>query len=240
MEAFPLRRATSARITKHLLQDVICRYGVPQVIHTDNGKQFRGKPFRPLCKKLGIRLKYTPVYHPQSNPTERTNRDLVTKLAIFTQEQQRWDEQLEQILFSMRTADSETTKYSPAYLLYGFHPRHPIANWLEEDTSKTQQQRVAGQQLALNEAAESTLQSGLQQKKYYDEKHSDICFTEGDLVLIRTHHHSKASEGITSKLLPKWEGPYKILKSLSPVSYLIKTNQRRPVVFHIKDLKVYN
>ncbi|XP_059097954.1 uncharacterized protein K02A2.6-like [Tigriopus californicus] len=40
--------------------------GLPEVIKSDNGPQFRG-PFLKFCKKLGIKHETSSPYHPQSN-----------------------------------------------------------------------------------------------------------------------------------------------------------------------------
>lgn len=238
VEAFPVRNATSAVVAKLFLEEIVCRYGTPEVTHTDNGVQFRGKPFKPLCRELGISQRFTPGYHAQSNPTERSNRDLVAKLAIYCESHQRWDENLSQLLYSMRTATHQTTGHSPAYLIYGRHPRHPMLNWLNLPSTDTspEQQRL-GQMLAFAEAEEEALKQSLITKKYYDASHQHVLFHKGDQVLYRTHHLSDAVAGTTKKLQPRWEGPCKIIKVLSPVTYIL---QGQKLTFHVNDLKRYH
>ncbi len=240
VEAFPLKRATGIRITSTFLKNIVCRFGAPKILHTDNGTQFKGNPLKETCTQLGITQRFTPIYHAQSNPTERSNKDLMVKIAMFAESHQQWDEHIDKLLFATRTADSETTKHSPAFLLYGFHPRHPVSNWMEIVSSKPLEQRHLGQKLALLEAAEESVINSQKQKNVYNARHSDVQFEPKEEILIRTHPLSKAAEGFSSKLHPKWEGPYLIIKKISPVSYVIKTKRHKAIICHTKDLKKYH
>ncbi|XP_055604780.1 uncharacterized protein K02A2.6-like [Uranotaenia lowii] len=49
------------------LNELFSRFGVPETIVTDNGKQFTSKQFAALCKSNGIQHLRTAPYHPQSN-----------------------------------------------------------------------------------------------------------------------------------------------------------------------------
>ena len=50
-------------------------FGIPQVIISDNGRQFDNHKFRDFCKELGIRNHYSSPRHPQANgQTEVTNQ----------------------------------------------------------------------------------------------------------------------------------------------------------------------
>ena len=60
----------------------------------------------------------------------------------------------------------------------------------------------------------------------------------GDRVYLKTDHLPRA-QGLSSKLLPKWTGPYKVLKLINPVAVeldLPPTIGLHPVV-HVSQLK---
>jgi transposase InsO family protein len=64
--------ATSVvKITKQpmvkFIKSIICRFGVPNRIITDNGSQFTSDAFQGYCEDLGIQICYTSVAHPESN-----------------------------------------------------------------------------------------------------------------------------------------------------------------------------
>jgi transposase InsO family protein len=59
-------------------ENIICRFGLPGVVITDNGKQFAEEPFNGWCTDLHIKQMFTAVAHPQANgQVERTNRSIV-------------------------------------------------------------------------------------------------------------------------------------------------------------------
>jgi hypothetical protein len=53
-------------ITKFLEDDVICRYGVPKFVLTDNGGEWVAK-FDAMCKDYGIQHQHTAPQWPQCN-----------------------------------------------------------------------------------------------------------------------------------------------------------------------------
>lgn len=90
--AMPDQRAVT--VVRALLQNVVCRHGVPLEIHLDQGRNFESSVFKELLKLLGIRKTRTTPLHPQSDGlVERLNRTLLQYLAMFVSEHQRdWDE----------------------------------------------------------------------------------------------------------------------------------------------------
>uniref|UniRef100_A0A2N9ERH4 Uncharacterized protein n=1 Tax=Fagus sylvatica TaxID=28930 RepID=A0A2N9ERH4_FAGSY len=57
---------------------VICRFGIPRVLVSDNGKQFDNPKFRQFSEELGIHNHYSSPGHPQANgQVEVTNRSLL-------------------------------------------------------------------------------------------------------------------------------------------------------------------
>ncbi|KAJ1209814.1 hypothetical protein NDU88_005186 [Pleurodeles waltl] len=66
------------------------------------------------------------------------------------------------------------------------------------------------------------------QKRYYDQTAKTRQLQPNDKVLLLL----PSSE---NKLLAKWQGPYKILKQISPVTYLVELSQnpKREQIYHI-------
>ena len=56
------------------ISGAVHHYGVPHSIITDNGSNFIADEVKSWCAKLGIKLYYASVYHPQTNgQVERAN-----------------------------------------------------------------------------------------------------------------------------------------------------------------------
>ena len=83
-ECFPVPNMEAVTVAKILVNEVIARFGIPNQIHSDQGKKFESKLFKELCQLLQIDKTRTTPYHPQSDGmVERFNRTLVTMLSNF-------------------------------------------------------------------------------------------------------------------------------------------------------------
>lgn len=73
---FPLRNATTPAVIKHVENDVFLTFGAPVKIICDNGVQFRSKEFKKLALSYDVNIVFNANCHPQSNSTERVNREI--------------------------------------------------------------------------------------------------------------------------------------------------------------------
>nr|GEV04936.1 hypothetical protein [Tanacetum cinerariifolium] len=65
------------QVKKFMWDNIVCRFGLPGEIVSNNGKQFSENPFKYWCDKLNITQRFASVKHPQSNGlVERANRSL--------------------------------------------------------------------------------------------------------------------------------------------------------------------
>jgi transposase InsO family protein len=67
------------------IKSIICRFGVPNRIITDNGSQFTSGTFQGYCEDLGIQVCYESIAHPESNgQVERANTEILKGLKTRT------------------------------------------------------------------------------------------------------------------------------------------------------------
>nr|GEU31203.1 reverse transcriptase domain-containing protein [Tanacetum cinerariifolium] len=60
------------------LRAIVCRFRVPKIIISNNGKQFSKGYFLVFCQRLGIYQSFNSVYHPQANrQVEVKDRDII-------------------------------------------------------------------------------------------------------------------------------------------------------------------
>ena len=91
-----------------LVNEVVCRYGVPSSLHSDQGANLTSDVVSSLCKCLGIERTQTTAYHPQGNG------QVDAVLAKVVKENQLdWDQHIPKVLLAYRTAIHESTGYSP-------------------------------------------------------------------------------------------------------------------------------
>jgi cleavage and polyadenylation specificity factor subunit 1 len=111
-------------VARALVAGWISRFGCPQTITTDQGRQFESHPFRSLARLCGIQLSRTTAHHPAANGlVERFHRTL--KAAIMCHADQQWTEALPLVLHGIRTAYKAHLHASVAELVYGEPLRMP-------------------------------------------------------------------------------------------------------------------
>ena len=67
VEVEALATIMEKNIQSFFWKNIICRYGIPRVLVSDNGKQFNNNAFRDCCSELGIKNHYLLPAHPQAN-----------------------------------------------------------------------------------------------------------------------------------------------------------------------------
>ncbi|KAM1063365.1 hypothetical protein ACFX2A_028135 [Malus domestica] len=67
VEVEPLSTITEAKIENFVWKNILCRFGTPNTIVTDNRRQFDNNKFRMFCSKFNINLCFASPTHPQSN-----------------------------------------------------------------------------------------------------------------------------------------------------------------------------
>lgn len=104
-----------------IVEEVITRLGVPDTIHSDQGRQYESELFQETCKLLDIQKTHTTPYHPQSDGmVERFNRTLTTMLSAFVNEHHSdWDVHLPYVMMAYRSSIQETTGMTPNMLMLG-------------------------------------------------------------------------------------------------------------------------
>ena len=78
VEAKALAIIKEKKVRSFVWRCIICRFGIPRVFISDNGRQFDNESFRDFCSQLGIKNHYSSLAHLQANgQVEVTNRSLL-------------------------------------------------------------------------------------------------------------------------------------------------------------------
>ena len=82
----PLKGTEAPDITKEVLESWVLRFGVPDVLHTDQGENFASELMLGVCSLLKINISTTSPYHPQGKGQfQRHNRviaDVISKSSV--------------------------------------------------------------------------------------------------------------------------------------------------------------
>ncbi|CAI5638952.1 unnamed protein product [Oreochromis niloticus] len=248
-EAYAVPDQSAVTTARTLVDEMFTRFGVPEELHSDQGRNFESQVLGEVCRRLGVRKTRTTPLHPQSDGlVERFNRTLATQLAILTSQHQRdWDQHLPLVLWAYRTAVQESSQCTPAALMFGRELRTPvdlvfgappepeIAGGPEMDYFRRLRERLH----TVHQLARRTLEgAGARQKRAYDTRAHGPMLGAGDRVWVFCPQRKR---GLTPKLMSHWQGPGEILEQLSEVVFRVRMPGRgRRVVLHKDRLAPYH
>ena len=114
-EAFPMKNKCADTVGDILVENIILRFGMPLVIHSDQGREFENGLMKSLCTLLGCTKTRTAPYHPESDGMiERFNRTCLMMSSMFVNDRRdNWNELLPFVMHAYRTSIHESTGYSP-------------------------------------------------------------------------------------------------------------------------------
>ena len=240
VEAYPVPDQRTETIARLLVENIVCRHGVPEELLSDRGANFLSDLILQMCSLLGMKKVNTSGYHPQTDGlVEKFNctiTNMISKSIEGTAVE--WDKQLPMLLFAYRSTVQDSTKESPFFLLYGRDPRLPTASDLalprpaytvdlddyktELTTSLANARECARQQIQ---------QSQKKQKLYYDRKSKDpeSTYRVGDRVMV---YMPSEVTGKNRKLARPYHGPYRII-AVTPTNAEVKLIERtsEPSIF---------
>ncbi|KXJ80988.1 hypothetical protein RP20_CCG022284 [Aedes albopictus] len=110
----------TASVTVSKLRETTARFGLPDVIVTDNGTQFDSSLFGAFCEKNGIEHIKIPPFHPQSNGQAERFVDTL-KRALRKMDGDGLEEALQTFLFTYRYTPNKSVQgmKSPAEAMLG-------------------------------------------------------------------------------------------------------------------------
>ncbi|GJY79087.1 reverse transcriptase domain-containing protein [Tanacetum coccineum] len=247
IEAKLVATITGAQVKKFVWDNVVCRFGLPREIVSDNGKQFRDNPFKDWCEKLSIRQCFASVKHPQTNGlVERANRSLGDGIkARLGEHNKNWVEEISHVLWAHRTMIKSSNGETPFSLTYGAEAVIPVEIGMPTlrtaEVDMTKNNEALGSNLDLLEqkreqAAIQEARSKAKMEKYYNARVRSTSFRPADLV-YRNNEESHAEDG--GKLGPKWEGPYEVTETLGRGPYKLRDRNGNtlPRTWNIRNLK---
>lgn len=242
-EGVALPEVTASIVMDCFWAEVVSRHGVPRILSSDNGSQFRAKLVQDVCELLRIKKRYSTTYSPTSQGNvERMNKTLAERMAFFANAQQSdWDILLPTMLFSYRTAIQAAISDSPFRLVYGRDCVLPVDVRMNVRDVEYIDQLDYKSQLALNitsiwhHASQQNRKADQTRALEYDKKLRVANFQIGDLVLVKKEN---PPQGLSRKLYPfRYTGPWRILaihntyhyevQNLSDLSEVVRINVRR-------------
>ena len=240
-----LRKAISQSVIKFLIDEVFYKFGVPEVIHSDNGKQFISNDFKTMVDTFGIKHMKTAFHAPQANASERVNQSILAAIRTnLKNDQSDWDKNLANIECALRSSIHSSIGVTPYFALFGQNmithaSAYALARKLnvlgEGDINiipKESKIQIIREQMKakLDKAYDKNVKS-------YNKRSRDIIYREGQEVFRKNYILSDFKKGINAKLCKPWL-KCRIRKAVGRSIYEIETTKGEYIgVIHAKDLK---
>ena len=248
-EAVPLKQQDAQSVASAIVNEWICRYGAPVIIHSDRGSAFENHLLNAICNLLQIKKTRTTPYHPEGNGlVERTNRTLKQKLLAMIEHfnSNKWDDYLPRCLLAYRASIHDSTGYAPSCLQLGRELRLPVE--LQSPILPTE---AANQERYVQDLRKVFLvayritndnigHAQQHQKSYYDRKSLGPSYSVGDHVYL---YRPKPPPGTAAKFHRTWQGPYVIVYQPSTVTFVLRdpfNHQADVFTVHYNQLKPAN
>jgi len=136
VEAEPVAHITSHKVQHFVWKNIVCHFGIPKRLVSDNDTQFTSQQLGKLCTELSIKQVFASVEHPQKNrQVESANKVLLRGLKRRLEKANRtWDNEVPRILWAYHTTPLSTTKQTPFSLVYGSDAMIPVE--IQESSSR--------------------------------------------------------------------------------------------------------
>ncbi|XP_065890009.1 uncharacterized protein [Dysidea avara] len=249
VQAFACSNKESSTVFSALFK-LFMQFGLPRVITSDQGSEFNNRLDKKLMKMMKIDHRLTTPYHPQANGlVERFNQTIQNMLVKFVNEKKElWEDYLDTCVFAYNTSKHESSKYCPFAVMFGRQALLPVEIQYPKEEDIVQhldrndeviEQHFIHQTKVAQIVKENILTAQKRQKQVYDRKHHNpATFKVGALVLRKDMKRKKRAGG---KMDYKWQGPYKVVKSVGKgIFQILNTNDiKQTLKVHGTHLKLF-
>ena len=220
IEAESVAQITAHKVQHFVWKNIVCRFGVPRRLISDNGTQFASQQLGKLCTEVGIKQVFASVEYPQTNgQVESANSVLLRGLKRRLEKAKgAWAEEVPRIVWAYHTTPQSSTMEMPFSLVYGSDAMIPVE--IHESSP-----RFLG---LIDEAREEVRIKAEAVKRRVERQYNSKVklrqFQVGDLVMRKAHPYE-----LENKLSPKWTGPFRVIKAKGNGSYKLETLEGGPI-----------
>ncbi|KAK5772261.1 hypothetical protein PVK06_048542 [Gossypium arboreum] len=127
VEAASYANVTKSAVSKFLKKEIICRYGMPERIISDNTLNLNNSTITDVCSQFKIKHHNSSPYHPKMNgAVEAANKNIKKIVGKMTETYKDWHEKLPFALYAYRTSIKTSTRATSFSLVYGMEVVLPI------------------------------------------------------------------------------------------------------------------
>lgn len=228
--------ASAEEFATLFLKEIFRLHGLPKDIVSDRGSVFISRFWTTLTSLLSIKRNLSTSFHPQTDgQTERTNQTLEHFLRTYTNHHQdNWVDILPIAEFTYNNSLHSSTKTTPFFANYSFHPNLSFSNSSSPDLFTPAIDYSKSLQSIHSSLKSNLAKSNEALKKFYDKKTiPPPDFKINDLVWLSSKFINTTRP--SKKLDLKRLGPFKILEKIGSSAFRLELLPEMKIhnVFHI-------
>ncbi|XP_015055038.1 uncharacterized protein LOC107001558 [Solanum pennellii] len=239
VEAATFKSVTKKAVVGFVHSNIICRFGIPKIIVTDNAMNLNSHLMKEVCEQFKIVCRYLTPYRPKENrDAEVANKNIKKILRRMVQGSRRWHEKLPFALMGYRTTVHTSVGATPYLLVYRTEVVIPaeieipsLRTIVEAEIEDTKWVKSSLEQLALIDDKRLTLIcfGQLYQHRMARAYNKKVCprnFEVGQLVVKHILPHQNEAKG---KFAPNWQDSYVIKQVLSKGALQLADMERKEI-----------
>ena len=233
--AIPVRDITATTIAEALCTHLICQFGAPLAILSDNGKSFTSGLIREMLRIFRVSQLFTSPYYPATNgQLERSHACVADYIRTLSDRFDDWDRLAPFAAFAYNTSVHSATNFTPFELVYGRIARFPLRIPSEDKlctynvylrdliTRLTELHVIAGKNIIKNKE---------KCKERFDKKAKPVKFKVGDHVRSLVEPRRSKTDDIH-----KQSGT--IIEILGNKNYLLQLPDGTKIIKHANKIKL--
>jgi len=221
--AVPVPDLKATTTAQALVEEWVCRFGIPAMITSDRGPSFNNEVVKRLVHLLSIKHHLSAPHHPEGHASvERANRSIMQVLRALFRKSATWHNLVKLAAFALNTSYSRVLGTTPFEVTHGFAPRLPIHAALGGSPGSAGPDEPGEFAASLVSkvvqihARATALQAALhkeQDAEYRKKAKGRTKYNPGEHVLLRIPR--------PDKLLLEWRGPYQVIGAVPDTQELV-------------------
>ena len=214
-----MMQVTVKEVAWLFLKEVVRLHGVPKSIVSDCDTKFTSTFWCELHRLIGTKLLMSTAFHPQMDgTTEQANHSIGQILRmIINDDQKNWADKCPMVEFALNNSVSATTGFAPFELNQGYMPQIGMPKSFDTAFKRVKQFTLQAKWdlMAFHDAI---IANHIQQTFHANKKcrASDLYHVGDDMYLLT--QNLTLPKGRARKLVPKYIGPYKVVKAHNEAS----------------------